>query len=142
MSGYTKAQYQLSRLLSRETEDSSKVLEARRWLEAAAGGGQASAQYALACECLLQNDPETERQAYRWFRRAADKDHVKALYSVGVCHLKGTGTNKDPEQAYGWFRRAAAAGSERAETALLKLERKLDPAALARVRNSDTGSAR
>ena len=87
-------------------------------------------------------EPESQRTAYRWFKRAADNGHLPATYSVGVCHLKGRGVNEDPIQAYRWFWPAAGEGYDSAERALEKLERKLDPATLARGRGIQTPGPR
>lgn len=135
--GYTKAQYQLGKLLSKAAENPADERAGRRWPEAAASAGHADAQYRLARRFIVMAEPESQRTAYRWFKRAADDGHLPAAYSVGVCHLKGRGANEDPVQAYRWFRLAAAEGYDSATRAL----EKLDPATLARARDSDTRPA-
>ena len=85
---------------------------------------------------LIATDRDAQA-AFRWFSRAAEQGLPKAQYCVGVCHLKGRGVAQNNVEAYRCFLRAGHAGHPRAEAALRKLERQLDPATLAQARDSD-----
>lgn len=51
-------------------------------------------------------------EAMRWYRRAAEKGHAKAMNNIGVLYERGEGVPADPAAAAGWFARALAAGND------------------------------
>ena len=48
--------------------------------------------------------------AFRWYRRAADQGHPRAMSLVGRCFEEGWGTERDVIAALDWYRRSAEAG--------------------------------
>ncbi|MBR6388067.1 MAG: sel1 repeat family protein, partial [Thermoguttaceae bacterium] len=58
-----------------------------------------------------------ERQAARWFRRAARAGDAVALYEFGLCRADGHGVEPDLARAALAFRRAARLGLESAAVA-------------------------
>ena len=56
--------------------------------------------------------------AMEWYRKAADAGYPPAELSVGILHMAGRGTPKDPKQAAEWFRRAAEHGLPEAQVQL------------------------
>ncbi|HUD02020.1 MAG TPA: tetratricopeptide repeat protein, partial [Rhabdochlamydiaceae bacterium] len=54
--------------------------------------------------------PQDHHKAFRWFQRAAKKEDVDGLYSLGRCYYLGQGVDKDQDQAMVWFAKAAAKG--------------------------------
>ena len=77
-----------------------------------AAGGDAQAQYNLAC--LYDNGVgvfKDEAAAVEWYRKAADQGNANAQCNLGVMYEHGTGILKDESQAAKWYRMAANQGS-------------------------------
>jgi TPR repeat protein len=53
--------------------------------------------------------------AAEWYRKAADKGHVQAQYSLGVAYADGAGVPRDEIEGMRWLRRAAIQGVEDAQ---------------------------
>lgn len=49
-------------------------------------------------------------QAYRWFKKAAEKGHTLAEFSLGSMYLEGMGVPVDITQSRFWFKKAAEKG--------------------------------
>ena len=49
------------------------------------------------------------REALRWYRLAASKDHPKALYAIAKAYATARGVNPDPQQALNFLARSADA---------------------------------
>ena len=64
--------------------------------------------------CVLQKAGKYT-EAFDCFRRAADKNYPDGLANLGLCHLKGTGVDKDENKAFALFRDAAVRGCVRAQ---------------------------
>jgi len=103
--------------------------EARRLYRLAAEAGYAPAQYELGLylmqdfqrDQLTNNRPEVRLEALRWFRAAAEQDHLAALEEVSMTtrwmgHAATNLTDRERlyEDALRYTRRAAALGSGRA----------------------------
>jgi len=50
------------------------------------------------------------KQAYAWYLKAAEQDHIEAQYRIGNMHLIGEGTEQDYYLAEKWYGKAAAQG--------------------------------
>ncbi len=61
-------------------------------------------------------------EAAKWFRKAAEENHVTAQYSLAVCYDIGDGVIKDKTEAVKWFRKAAEQGSKLAQKRLIALK--------------------
>ena len=53
---------------------------------------------------------QSDAEAAKWFRQAADQGHVDAQYQMGILCQKGWGVARNEEEARRWFRQAAAQG--------------------------------
>jgi GAF domain-containing protein/PilZ domain-containing protein/Sel1 repeat-containing protein len=78
--------------------------------------GDAAAENALGLR-YFQGDrsnriPRDERQAFRWFRRAADHGSLPAQAKLGTLYWGGRGVSKDLNQAYFWTLLARARGDK------------------------------
>ncbi len=49
-------------------------------------------------------------KSYRYFLRAAQKDHSAAQWKVGMALLNGSGVEKNEQEAYRWVRKSGEAG--------------------------------
>ena len=80
--------------------------------------GDAEAQFNLA---LMYNNgiPEqlqkNDREAAKWYRKAAEQGHVEAQFNLGLMYDKGEGVRQDFKEAAKWFRKAAEQGHASAQ---------------------------
>lgn len=72
-------------------------------LQAEAKKGDPDAQYQLG-EYYSNRDDYTE--AVKWYRKAADQGHIKAVYGVAFCYKKGQGVPKDDTESAKWYNMA------------------------------------
>ncbi|KAI9003705.1 hypothetical protein BC832DRAFT_532239 [Gaertneriomyces semiglobifer] len=119
--GYAPSQYKLG--LCYEYGLLNLPVDPRRsiaWYTRAAEQQEPEAELALSgwyltgAEGVLQ---QSDREAYLWARKAADKGLAKAEFAVGYYYEKGIGTDggmSDYEEARRWYLRAAAQGNKRA----------------------------
>ena len=61
--------------------------------------------------------------AVGWFHKAADQNCAEAFYELGVCYENGEGVERDFDQAIEWYRKAVAGGFERAQSAVIRVEK-------------------
>jgi TPR repeat protein len=65
---------------------------------------------------------ESNTEAIKWFRKAAEQGHVKAQFELGCCYIGGRFPNTDDwGEAVFWFRKAAEAGHSTAQGILGQL---------------------
>jgi TPR repeat protein len=94
------------------------------WYSKAAERGDPDAELALSGWYLTGADgvlAQSDREAYLWARKAADKGLAKAEYAVGYYVEHGVGVHPDLEEARRWFLRAASQGNKRAVQRLNEL---------------------
>jgi hypothetical protein len=65
---------------------------------------------------------QDEREAVRWYRKAADQGVAAAQSFLGFCYVTGTGVEKDRRKAVRWYRKAANQGHKTALRLLRDLE--------------------
>jgi TPR repeat protein len=84
-----------------------------RYVQEAAGFGDAGAQYSLGRR-LRDGDgvEKNERLAFENFQQAAEQGHLAALTFLGLCYQRGTGTTVDLRRAFECFQTAAKQGHE------------------------------
>ena len=84
---------------------------------------QVEPQLAYEKALLLGRSEEyrDQQRANRWLQQAAEQEHVKAQYLLGMNRLLGRGGPKDPAQARLWLSRAAEAGHGSAQYFLAEL---------------------
>lgn len=58
------------------------------------------------------------RQAFAWYKRAAEQQLPAALYAVGYCYSNGVGVGADEREAVAWYVKAAHMNNVRAQYAL------------------------
>jgi len=55
--------------------------------------------------------PQSDTEAARWLRRAAEQSNARAQNNLGTLYASGRGLPQDLDEARHWFERAAALGS-------------------------------
>ncbi|MBN2506269.1 MAG: nitronate monooxygenase [Verrucomicrobia bacterium] len=80
-------------------------------LHATAHQGDANAQFNLGLYYSSAGGETPDfAQAARWYRQAADQDHVLAQFNLGIMFARGHGMLADDAAAAAWLRRAAEGG--------------------------------
>ena len=54
-----------------------------------------------------QGVPQNDKEALRWYMKAADQGHAKAQFSTGVMYDQGKGVPQNYKEAFRWFMKAA-----------------------------------
>lgn len=80
-------------------------------LERRAQKGDAQAQFDLGAANANVNPAE----AAKWFRKAADRNHVEAQFYLAAAFEKGLGVKQDFAEAATWYRKSAEQGSASAQ---------------------------
>ena len=95
----------------REWREKAELRRSVRKLLPAADGGDAQAQYCVAC---MLSELGQETMACRYFTAAAESGHADAMFYLGIALLPGIGAScrEDEQEGIAWLRRADAAGSE------------------------------
>ena len=63
----------------------------------------------------LEDVPQDDIEAVRWFRKAAEQGRVLAQYNLGVAYQLGIGVPQDDVEAIAWYRLAAEQGHANAQ---------------------------
>jgi TPR repeat protein len=72
---------------------------------------------------LGQGTLKDDKEAFKWFKKAAELGNNDAMGMLGVMYYYGMGTLKDPQQAKYWIKKAYEAGNnENAEKTWNTLE--------------------
>ena len=82
----------------------------------AAEQGDAEAQIAVAN--FFSGRGNSDEEAVKWYRRAAEQEHPEAQYELGLRYKYGSGVEKDETEAVKWYRKAAEQGHDLARNAL------------------------
>lgn len=72
-------------------------------------------QYKLGTDYYEQ---QNYSQAINWFTKAAEQNHSKAEFYLGICYENGKEVKQDYQQAILWFQKAAEHGLEEAQCRL------------------------
>jgi TPR repeat protein len=81
--------------------------------------GDAEAQFHLGASFYYGVMASTDfSEAVRWFRQAAAQNHPRALYELGLMHIRGDGVLKDKEQGHALLLKSAELGYDEAMNAL------------------------
>ena len=84
--------------------------------------GDADAQVALGVIYATGSVvPKDEKEAVKWYRKAAEQRNATAQYSLGIMYYHGKGVAKDEVEAVKWIRKAAEQGLRPAKEALKEL---------------------
>ena len=86
--------------------------------------GNAKAMFNLGgMYSLGQGTLKDDKEAFKWFKKAAELGNNDAMGMLGVMYYYGMGTLKDPQQAKYWIKKAYEAGNnENAEKTWNTLE--------------------
>ena len=91
-----------------------------------ASQGDADTQYNLGVMYDFgQGVPQDYAQAVKWYRLAADQEHVKAQYNLALKYDKGQGVPQDYAEAVKWFRLAADQGNNNGKNYKYVIETRL-----------------
>lgn len=112
--GYTPAQFYLSKLYENGEGGVKKdPVEARRWTERAAQGGESRAMHNLAIAYFYGNGgTKNSTTASQWFKRAADLGLVDSQYNLGRLYEGGIGVSQNGAEAYKWYLIAGRSGDQ------------------------------
>ena len=110
--GYAPAQFYLARLYENGDGGVKKdPVEARRWTERAAEGGERKAMHNLGIAYFSgSGGAKNSTMAAQWFRRAADLGLVDSQYNLAALYEQGLGVSKNNAEAYKWYLIAARTG--------------------------------
>ena len=61
------------------------------------------------------------KEAFEWFRKAAEQGNTKAQFNLGLMYYKGQGVKQDYTEAAKWYRKAAAQGYAAAQSNLVNM---------------------
>jgi hypothetical protein len=102
--GSLPAQYALGVVLVRMGGDSAQRSEGLRWIRAAADGGDDQARSHLG-ELMLVGPPELRDPAKgrELLEKAAANGSTRAMHSLGLAYLNGSGVDADAAIAATWF---------------------------------------
>lgn len=110
--GYPAAQFYLSKLLEGGKGGLKRdMVEARRWSERAANGGDPRAMHNLALYYFKgEGGPRNSTTAALWFRKAADTGLVDSQFNLAQLYESGLGVSQNAAEAYKWYVIAGRAG--------------------------------
>lgn len=91
--------------------ESGALPQNQKLVRAAAGRGDAAAQYALGFVLAHGKSPIETAEGRRWLLSAADQGHAMAQHQLGDLYSLGLGVPADLQQARAWYARAAALGN-------------------------------
>ena len=110
--------------------DKKKVFESTK---AKAVGGDAEAQSNLGLMYYHGDGvPEDDKEAVKWYRKAAEQGDAEAQYNLGLMYDKGEGVLEDSVTAYAWCNIAAVNGHELAKSQKLNLAKNMTPEQIAK----------
>jgi hypothetical protein len=78
-----------------------------------------------------QGVPQSDREALRWYVKAAEQGEPRAQYNLGLMHATGQGVPKDYVEAYFWLSLAARHGDKQAVEAREYLAEQMTPEQMA-----------
>jgi TonB family protein len=91
--------------------ESGALPKNQKLVRAAAGRGDAAAQYALGYVLAHGKSPSETAEGMRWLLSAANQGHAMAQHQLGDLYSVGLGVGADLQQARAWYARAAAQGN-------------------------------
>lgn len=130
--GYPAAQFYLSKLLeSGKGGVKRDMVEARRWSERAAQGGDPRAMHNLALYYFKgEGGPRNSTTAAVWFRKAAETGLVDSQFNLAQLYESGLGVSQNAAEAYKWYVIAGRAGDATARSRASALRTQLTAEAL------------
>ena len=84
----------------------------------------AQAQYNLGiCYAAGQGVRQDDKEAAKWWRKAAEQGHTEAQHNIGSCYVNGQGVEQDYEEAVKWLRLSLAKGDTESLNVLKMLKK-------------------
>ena len=125
--GYAPAQFYLAKLYEDGQAGLPKdLVEARRWTERAAEGGDRKAMHNLALYFFEGvGGPKNLTSAAAWFRRASDLGLVDSQYNLARLYEEGFGVAQNPAEAYKWYLIAGRSGDAESRMSALRIKGQL-----------------
>jgi localization factor PodJL len=125
--GYAPAQFYLAKLYEDGQAGLAKdLVEARRWTERAAEGGDRKAMHNLALYFFEGvGGPKNLTSAAEWFRRASDLGLVDSQYNLARLYEEGFGVAQNPAEAYKWYLIAGRSGDGESRMSALRIKGQL-----------------
>jgi len=125
--GYAPAQFYLGKLYETGGGGLAKnPVEARRWTERAAQGGDPKAMHNLALYYFEgEGGPKNATMAATWFRRAAELGLQDSQYNLARLHEQGYGVAQSPADAYKWYLIAASNGDADARAGAERVKKQI-----------------
>ena len=110
--GHAPAQFYLAKLYEKGDSGVKKnPVEARRWTERAAEGGDRRAMHNLGMAFVEgTGGAKNSTTAAQWFRRAADLGLVDSQFNLASLYEQGLGVSQNAAEAYKWYLIAAKTG--------------------------------
>lgn len=130
--GYAPAQFYLSKLLEGGKGGVKRdMVEARRWSERAANGGDPRAMHNLALYYFKgEGGSRNSTLAALWFRKAAETGLVDSQFNLAQLYESGLGVSQNAAEAYKWYVIAGRAGDSTARSRANALRPQLTAEAL------------
>ena len=127
--GYAPAQFLLGKLyLAGDAGLKKDPVEAWRWTERAAEGGDRQAMHNLALDYYQGTGVATNKAlAAQWFQRAAELGLVDSQVNLGLIYEGGVGVPPNAAEAYKWYLIAERAGDSEARNNAARLRSALTP---------------
>jgi localization factor PodJL len=127
--GYAPAQFLLGKLyLAGDAGLKKDPVEAWRWTERAAEGGDRQAMHNLALDYYQGAGVATNKAlAAQWFQRAAELGLVDSQVNLGLIYEGGVGVPPNAAEAYKWYLIAERAGDSEARNNAARLRSTLTP---------------
>ena len=72
--------------------------------------GDANAQYRMGWHYANDQEIRNDREAVRWYQKAAEQGFAAAQCNLGFCYETGIGVDPNPKEAAAWYRKAAEQG--------------------------------
>ncbi len=130
--GDARAQYKLGLCYMKGENVKVDLDKAVSWFKKSAVQGNIKAAYRLGSSYYKKRN---YAKAFKWFSKAAKKQHPVAQYYLALMYKEGKGTRRDPGYALLWANRAKNNGIQRAQ----KLIRSIQKAAR-KAKNNKTDS--
>jgi TPR repeat protein/WD40 repeat protein len=147
--GHGKAQYDLAAHYYEGKGAAQDYNEAAKWYRRAANVRQVLIpSNALGVFCYVdEEDPEAcyrlgqmyrcgkgvvkdNNEAFKWFKKAAERGHKEAQFDIGNMHCKGEGVKQDYIEAYKWYILSSNQGCTEAIQAKDKIKNELTPGSI------------
>jgi TPR repeat protein len=122
--GQASAQAGLAKLYEEGRGVEQSFDKAARWYSLAALQWDAADRYPLGAAFATgrtETGATSQREAIKWFQRAAQLGVAEAQFDLGRAHELGHGVGQDAAAAQIWYRQAAEQGHERAAEAFARL---------------------